>query len=642
MPSTFPMTTDSVAPAAADKDERFSITDLIPLEKLQYIQDAFAKGNNVASSLTDTDGQPITMPSNHSRVCVLIRATEKGLNNCIHSGKQLGIKARQQLAPLRQRCFSIGFSDAVAPVIVNGRHIANWLIGQYHVDEVDEARVRQYALEIGADPEAMTKAFQSMPKHSAERFDDKLTFLGIMANEISQMGYQNLVERRQTAELIEVRKQLEQYQEHLEYLVEERTTALRESNQQLLSVISQKTKMQKRQNRLVTAIESAAESIIITSLSGKIIFINPAFTTLTGYSRQELIGRNPRLLKSGHQNAEFYHDLWQAITTGQVWKGRFVNKKKDGTIFQDETTISPVRDDKGTILNFVAVKRDITKEIELETLLRQAQRMEAVGTLAAGVAHEMNSPIQYILSNTMFLKETLTDLLKMQAGYGNLAKAVTASATFAKELAIISRTATEIDLDYLKEETGQALEEAIDGIKRISTIVAAMKDFSQPGSTVKQPEDLNALITTTVTVSRNAWHEVAEMELLLEATLPAVPLLAGRIKQTLLDLILNSTFALTQKYGNGPTEKGTITIATGKRGNQVELRIADTGAGIPANIIDKIFDPFFTTKPVGQGRGQGLSVVHGVIVDNHGGSIRVASTVGKGTEFTIMLPLETA
>ena len=169
-----------------------------------------------------------------------------------------------------------------------------------------------------------------------------------------------------------------------------------------------------------------------------------------------------------------------------------------------------------------------------------------------------------------------------------------------------------------------------------------MKDFSQPGSIVKQPEDLNALITTTVTVSRNSWHEVAEMELLLDATLPAVPLLAGRIKQSLLDMILNSAFAVTQKYGNRPVEKGKITIATGNRGNQVELRIADTGAGIPANIIDKIFDPFFTTKPVGQGRGQGLSVVHGVIVDNHGGSIRVASTVGEGTEFTILLPLGSA
>lgn len=633
------MTTDSASSAAAIKDEAYSITDLIPLEKLQYIQDAFAKGNNVASSLTDIEGQPITVPSNHSPVCALIRATEQGLNNCIHSGKQLGIKARQQQAPIRKRCLSIGFSDAAAPIIVNGRHIANWLMGQYHVDEVDEARVRQYALEIGADPQAMTEAFQSMPKHSTERFDDKLTFLGIMANELSQMGYQTLIERRQTLELGEIRKQLEHYQAHLENLVEERTAALRESNQQLLSAISQRTKMQKRQARLVTAIESAVESIIITSPTGKIIYTNPAFTTLTGYSPQELIGKNPRLLNSGYQDDRFYHDLWQTIAAGQVWVGRFVNKKKDGTIFHDETTISPVKDDLGKILNFVAVKRDITKEIELETQLRQAQRMEAIGTLAAGVAHEMNSPIQYILSNTNFFKEALADLLKMQEVYEILAKAVTVSATFAKELEEITRTAAEIDLDYLKQETGQALEEAIDGINRISAIVAAMKDFSQPGSTVKKPEDLNALITTTVTVSRNAWHEVAEMELLLDATLPAVPLLAGRIKQALLDMILNSAFALTQKYRNRPGEKGKITIATGKKGQQVELRIADTGAGIPANIIGKIFDPFFTTKPVGQGRGQGLSVVHGIIVDNHGGSIRVASTVGEGTEFTVFLPV---
>ena len=157
---------------------------------------------------------------------------------------------------------------------------------------------------------------------------------------------------------------------------------------------------------------------------------------------------------------------------------------------------------------------------------------------------------------------------------------------------------------------------------------------------VFNPEDLNALVTTTVTVSRNSWHEVAKIDLILDTALPAVPLLAGRIKQTLLDMILNSAFALTEKYGNRPGEKGKITITTGTRGNQVELRIADTGAGIPANIIGRIFDPFFTTKPVGQGSGQGLSVVHGVIVDNHGGSIRVTSTLGEGTEFTILLPLD--
>lgn len=625
--------------SAASQDEIYSLTDLIPLEKLQYIQDAFAKGNNVASSLTDIEGEPITAPSNHSQICSLIRATERGRENCIHSGKQLGIKAREQQAPIRLRCLSIGFSDAAAPVIVNGRHIANWLIGQYHVDAVDEARVRQYALEIGADPEEMLKAYQSMPKHSLERFDDKLTFLQIMANELSQMGYQNLIERRHTAELIAIRKQLEHYQEHLENLVEDRTAALQESNDQLISEISQRTKMQKRQNRLVTAIESAIEPIIITSPAGKIIYINPSFTVLTGYSRQETIGKNPRLLKSGYQDDQFYHNLWQTITAGKAWSGRFVNKKKDGTIFQDETTISPVKDKEGRVLNFVAVKRDITKEVELEARLRQAQRMEVVGTLAAGVAHEMNSPIQYILSNTNFFREALTDLLKMQTTYENLATAVATTATFSEEVAIITQTAAEIDLDYLKQEMSKALEDALDGINRISTIVAAMKDFSQPGSTFKQPEDLNALITTTVTVSRNTWHEVAEMELLLDAALPAVPLLAGKIKQTLLDMILNSAFALTQKYGDHPLKKGKISITTRRTGNQAELRLADTGAGIPANVMGKIFDPFFTTKPVGQGRGQGLSVAHGVIVDHHGGSIQVTSTIREGTEFIICLPL---
>jgi PAS domain S-box-containing protein len=620
-------------------EEFYAITDLIPLEKLQLIQDAFAKGNNVASTLTDTKGVPITAGSNHSAVCTLIRATQKGLENCICSGEILGTKARDGQKPIRQSCYGIGFADAAAPIVVNGRHIANWLIGQYHVGEVNETRVREYALEIGADPGKMVRAFHAMPKLTEQEFGDKLNFLGIMANELSQMGYQNLVERRQSLELGRIREQLELYQGHLEQLVEERTAALRDSNKQLLSEISQRAKIQKRQARLVTAIESAAESVIITSPSAKIIYVNPAFTSLTGYTAREVIGKTPKMLKSGRHDKRFYEELWQTITAGLVWQGRFVNKKKDGSIYQEESTISPVKNSQGKTVNYVAVMRDITKEIELESQLRQAQRLESIGTLAAGVAHEINTPIQYLLGNTQFARYALADLLKLQATCDKLVQAVAATPAFAAEIEAITRTAEDIDLDYLKEETDAALSQAIEGIDRIASIVAALKDFSKPGGVERDLEDLNAIVSTTVTVSSHSWDELAEMELYLDPALPLIPLLAGRIKQTLLDMILNSTYALARRYGNPPCQKGRITISTRRVEDQVELRIADTGEGIPVDVISRIFDPFFTTKEVGQGRGQGLSVARSVIVDNHGGTIGVISTAGEGTEFTIRLPL---
>lgn len=620
-------------------DEFYAITDLIDLEKLQQIQDAFAEANSVASTLTDIEGVPITRPSNHSKVCDLIRATEKGLINCIFSGKQLGKEAREKQKSIHQKCSSIGFTDAAAPIVVNGKHIANWLIGQYYVGEVDQVRVKEYAKEIGANPEDMIRAFEKMPKMSLQEFEKKLVFLEVMARELSLMGYQNLLQRQQNAELNRIKEQLEKYQFQLESLVEERTAALQQANQQLTAEIIQKNKMQKRQNRLITAIESAAESIIITSPAGKIIYVNPAFEQLTGYSPREVIGKTPRILKSGFQDEIFYSNLWQTILAGKTWVGRFTNKKKDGTFYQEESTISPVKDDHGKVVNFVAVKKDITKEIELEAQLHQAQKLESIGILAAGMAHEINTPIQYLLSNTQFLKEVLDDFVEMQTSYETLVDAASTAGAFSEQVAVITRLAGEKDLEYLKIEADSALTQSLEGINRISSIITAMKEFALPDSAEKLPENLNKIIKSTIEMSRSQWQDLAEIELDLDVELPLVPLMAGSFKQILLDMMSNATFALAEKISSEHLQKGRITITTRKVGEQVELRLADTGIGISDTIIDKIFDPFFTTKPVGKGRGQGLSVAHGTIVDQHSGSIKVSSIQGEGTEFIIVLPL---
>lgn len=619
-------------------EETFSITDLIDLEKLQQIQDAFAEANEVASTLTDAQGIPLTRPSNHSKVCALIRATQKGLDNCINSGKQFGLQAHLIQKSLHRPCGSVGFTDAAAPIIINGKHIANWLIGQGHVGNVDVTRIKEYALEIGANPEEMIQAFEEMPKMSIQKFEKKLALLELMARELSLMGYQRLIQRQQNAELTQTKEQLEKHQFQLEALVKERTAVLQQVNEQLTAEITQKSKMQKRQNRLITAIESAAEAIIITSPAGKIIFVNPAFEQLTGYSAQEVIHKTPRILQSGHHDNTFYNDLWQTILAGNVWTGRFTNKKKNGTFYQEEGTISPVKNDHGTVVNFVAVKKDITKEIELETQLQQAQKLESLGTLAAGMAHEINTPVQYVLSNTNFLKEVFNSFLQIQAGYHNLVQVVSASGSFSEHVDEMTRLAEKLDLNYLKDESEKAFEDTIEGINRISAIIGSMKEFSQPESGEKRLEDLNRIIRTTVDVTRNHWQDVAEIDLDLEAELPPAPLMVAHFKQVLLEMILNAIYALTAKQTSQPQQKGRISITTRTVGDKIDLHLADTGIGISRADIGKVFDPFFTTKPVGKGRGQGLSVVRG-IVDKHDGTITVSSRQGQGTEFTISLPL---
>ncbi|MGB3223444.1 MAG: PocR ligand-binding domain-containing protein [Desulforhopalus sp.] len=619
-------------------EEMFSITDLIDLEKLQQIQDAFAEANEVASTLTDAQGIPLTRPSNHSKVCALIRATQKGLDNCINSGKQFGLQAHLSQKSLHHPCGSVGFTDAAAPIIVNGKHIANWLIGQGHVGNVDVTRIKEYALEIGANPEKMIQAFEEMPKMSIQKFEKKLALLELMARELSLMSYQRLIQLQQNAELNLTKEQLEKHQFQLEALVEERTAVLQQVNEQLTAEISQKSKMQKRQNRLITAIESAAEAIIITSPAGKIIFVNPAFEQLTGYSAQEAIHKTPRILQSGHHDNKFYNDLWQTILAGKVWKGRFTNKRKNGTFYQEEGTISPVKNDDGTVVNFVAVKKDITKEIELETQLQQAQKLESLGTLAAGMAHEINTPVQYVLSNTNFLREVFNSFLQIQDSYQNLVQIVSASGSYSEQVDEMTRLAKELDLNYLKDESEKAFEDTIEGINKISAIIGSMKEFSQPESGEKRLEDLNRIIRTTVDVTSNQWQDVAEIDLDLEAELPPAPLIVAHLKQVLLEMILNAIYALNAKHTSLPQQKGRISITTRTVGDKIDLYIADTGIGISRADIGKVFDPFFTTKPVGKGSGQGLSVVRG-IVDKHNGTIAVSSTQGQGTEFTISLPL---
>jgi PAS domain S-box-containing protein len=284
---------------------------------------------------------------------------------------------------------------------------------------------------------------------------------------------------------------------------------------------------------------------------------------------------------------------------------------------------------------------DVTERKIMESQLVQAQKLESIGQLAAGIAHEINTPAQYVGDNARFLQEAYGDLERVHDLYDQLLREVRSGNPTEELVRKIDAAVEEADLEYIRQEAPKAVQQSLEGIERISRIVRAMKEFSHPGTDAKTNIDLNRAIESTITVARNEWKYVAEMVTDFDPGMPLVPCLPSEINQVVLNMIINASHAVADALKqNGSDKKGTITIATRALDGHVEIRISDTGTGIPENIRSKIFDPFFTTKEVGKGTGQGLAISHSVIVDKHRGTITLDPEVDRGASFIIRLPLQ--
>ena len=288
---------------------------------------------------------------------------------------------------------------------------------------------------------------------------------------------------------------------------------------------------------------------------------------------------------------------------------------------------------------FLITGADTTERKILEEQLRQAQKLEAIGQLAAGIAHEINTPAQYVGDNARFLQETWPAVDKILSLCLRLREQSLAGCVAPDLIAELLQCTEEADPAYLLHEVPQAMAQALEGVSRISKIVRAMKEFSHPGSEGKCAIDLNHAIETTIAVARNEWKYVADVQTCFADNLPPVPCLAGEFNQVILNLLINAAQTIGDVVRNGSASKGTITITTKCEGDWAEVQIKDTGAGIPENVRARIFEPFFTTKEVGKGTGQGLALAHTVIVKKHDGKIWFESEVGKGTTFFLRLPL---
>lgn len=275
----------------------------------------------------------------------------------------------------------------------------------------------------------------------------------------------------------------------------------------------------------------------------------------------------------------------------------------------------------------------------MEVQLRHALKMESIGQLAAGIAHEINTPTQYIGDNTRFLRDAFADLKEVHQLVGQIVGAEGPPPPGGEWFAQIKRAAARANLAYLTIEVPKASQQSLDGVDRVARIVRAMKEFSHPGTDEKTSVDLNHAIESTLTVCHGEWKYVAEMVTDFDPSLPPVTCLPGEINQAILNMIVNAAHAIGDMVDDGAKGKGAITVSTRRDGESVEIRIKDTGPGIPQHAQAKVFDRFFTTKGVGKGTGQGLAIAHNVIVGKHGGAITFETEAGRGTTFIVRIPI---
>lgn len=372
--------------------------------------------------------------------------------------------------------------------------------------------------------------------------------------------------------------------------------------------ITQYLQNESEKNRLMAAIEQGSESVVITDVNGEVQYVNPAFEKATGYDKIEAIGQRLNILKSGTHDDVFYKQMWETLLSKKVWRGRITNRRKNGTLFREDATISSVLDSSGNIINYVALKRDVTREELLEQQLHQAMKMEALGKLAGGVAHDFNNILASII------------------GYGEIAKG-----KLSPEHPVVA------DLDQVLASGDRA----VDLVKQILTF-SRRENYGR-----MQPCKVQHVVTEVINLLRPTLPPTIELKHEVEQRCCSVMADSSQIFQLLMNLCTNARQAIGEKHGaitislREITAGGTLNMSekVQPRESYLELVVSDTGCGIGKDKLEKIFDPFFTTKKKGKGTGLGLAVVHG-IVKKHKGEIHVTSSDGEGTKFHVYLAID--
>ncbi|MCA2213179.1 two-component system sensor histidine kinase NtrB [Jidongwangia harbinensis] len=386
-------------------------------------------------------------------------------------------------------------------------------------------------------------------------------------------------------------------------------------------------------SRLSIVVEHSPDALMLAAEAGSIRFANPAAAAVLGCDRAELIGRNLWSLVHPDDRAALA-DPPPASTPG----GRSCRiRAHDGVEWADvEAMVEQVTEHDGS-RSLVFTARDVSEQVRLELELRHAQKLESVGRLAAGIAHEINTPIQFVGDNVRFLNDAFADLGRLYAAYQELVSVAQQAGDVAAAVQEAQSVADDVDVEFVMDEVPVAISQTLEGINRVAGIVRAMKAFGHPGTDEKTQADLNESIRNTLVVANNEIKYVADVETDL-ADLPSVYCHLGDINQIVLNLVVNAAHAIAAA---GPG-RGTVTVRTFLDGADAVIQVGDTGTGVDPEIADKLFDPFFTTKEVGTGTGQGLALVRTLVTDRHGGTIDFTSELGVGTTFSVRLPVGVA
>ncbi len=392
-----------------------------------------------------------------------------------------------------------------------------------------------------------------------------------------------------------------------------------------------------KERRYFDLIDNLAEGLLFVDRDGLIQLANKSMAQILGYEPDEIQGTAPQAYMTEEKGREFSRRFKERMQ-GKGEKYSFELVHKDGSRVYVHISASPVRDEQGAVVGSMSLVTDLTKERLLQLQLVQAQRLEAIGQLAAGIAHEINTPTQYVDNNTQFLRGAFEDLMAILREHEALLEKARGVPDLAGDVRRVEEVREERQAEALLGDIPGAFDDAGEGLQRISLIVNSVKRFAHPGGSM-QPADLNDALRSTIVVARNEWKYVAEVATELDPGLPLVPCVLSDINQVALNLIVNAAQAIAAAPGRAPEEKGRITVRTRTEGGWAVIEVQDTGNGIPVDIRPRIFDPFFTTKEVGKGTGQGLAIARAVVAEKHHGIITFETEEGKGTTFSVRLPL---
>ncbi|MBU1567423.1 MAG: PAS domain-containing protein [Proteobacteria bacterium] len=385
-------------------------------------------------------------------------------------------------------------------------------------------------------------------------------------------------------------------------------------------------------------------AVVMVDREGQVVQANNAALVALGWTLEEFIGRHMHetIHHSQDDGSEYPWDFCPVFAAIEDGSSHHVDGdvfwQKNGASFSADFIVCPTRDEKNEITGAVLTFRNLTEQRLKEANRIHSMKLESIGELSAGIAHEINTPIQFIGSNVSFLQDSFQDLLKLVAAYGKLSAALADSGQFAELLAEIKDLEQDADVEYLQDEAPKAFEQTQSGVDRVTKLILGLKGFAHSGDgESKNSCDINEIINNSLVVCHNAYKYVAEMVTDF-GELPSLNAYPGDIGQVIINLVVNAAHAIADKKGES-SEMGTIRISTSCQDKVITIAVSDTGGGIPEGVRQRVFDPFFTTKTVGRGSGQGLAISRTIIHDKHQGELFFESTIGRGTTFFIKLPL---